>query len=103
MAGTVAQSRHLPDEYDKWNSSFRRYRRWVLSGVFEAMLETLAAVVERETTTDMIDSTLVRAHHGAVGLEKGNQETEGLGRSRGGFTIKLHARCDDQGRPLCSS
>ena len=33
--------------------------------------------------------------------KKGDQEAEGLGRSRGGFTTKLHARCDGQGRPLC--
>ena len=33
--------------------------------------------------------------------KKRDQEFEGLGRSRGGFTTKLHARCDGQGRPLC--
>jgi transposase len=48
MARTGAQWRHLPDEYGKWNSVFRRYRRWVETGVFEAMLETLAEMVERE-------------------------------------------------------
>jgi transposase len=32
--------------------------------------------------------------------KKGSQETQALGRSRGGFTTKLHARCDAQGRPL---
>jgi len=32
--------------------------------------------------------------------KKGTQETEALGRSRGGFTTKLHARCDARGRPL---
>ena len=101
MARTGAQWRHLPDEYGKWNSVFRRYRRWVVTGVFEAMLETLAAVVERDTSADMIDSTVVRAHHCAVGTKKRDQEAEGLGRSRGGFTTKLHARCDGQGRPLC--
>lgn len=26
--------------------------------------------------------------------------TQGLGRSRGGFTTKFHARCDGHGRPL---
>ncbi|MGQ3241670.1 IS5 family transposase [Shinella sp.] len=30
--------------------------------------------------------------------KKGTQETQALGRSRGGFTTKLHARCD--ARPL---
>jgi len=71
MARTGAQWRHLPDEYGKWNSVFRRYRRWVVTGVFDAMLETLAEAVERDTSADMIDSTVVRAHHCAVGLKKG--------------------------------
>jgi transposase len=78
MARTGAQWRQLPDEYGKWNSVFRRYRRWVVTGVFEAMLETLAAVVERDTTADMIDSTIVRAHHCAVGLKKGIRRPRGL-------------------------
>lgn len=71
MARTGAQWRHLPDEYGKRNSVFRRYRRWVTTGVFDAMLETFAEAVERDTSADMIDSTVVRAHHCAVGLKKG--------------------------------
>nr|WP_158259918.1 IS5 family transposase [Phyllobacterium phragmitis] len=60
MARTGAQWRHLPNEYGKWNSVFRRYRRWVETGVFEAMLETLAELVERDRSADMIDSTVIR-------------------------------------------
>lgn len=71
IARTDSQWRHLPDEYGKWNSVFRRYRRWVTTGMFDAMLETLAEMVERDTSADMIDSTVVRAHHCAVGIEKG--------------------------------
>jgi transposase len=71
MARTGAQRRHLPDEYGKWNSGFRRYRRWVETGVFEAMLETLAEMVERDRSAAMIDSTIVRAHHCAVGIKWG--------------------------------
>ncbi|KXF77917.1 transposase [Paramesorhizobium deserti] len=71
MARTGAQWRHLPDEYGKWNSVFRRYRRWIETGVFEAMLETLAELVERDRSADMIDSTIVRAHHCAVGIKRG--------------------------------
>lgn len=71
IARTGSQWRHLPDEYGKWNSVFRRYRRWVTTGVFDAMLETLAGMVERDATADMIDSTVVRAHHCAVGIKKG--------------------------------
>jgi len=76
-ARTGAQWRHLPDEYGKWNSVFRRYRRWVSTGVFDAMLETFAEVVERDTSADMIDSTVVRAHHCAVGLKKGIRTPKG--------------------------
>src|SRR3546814_1220170 len=49
IARTGAQWRHLPDEYGKWNSVFRRYRRWVTTGVFDAMLETLAELDRKST------------------------------------------------------
>lgn len=49
---------------------FRRYRRWTTTGVFDAMLKTLAKVVERDARADMIDSTVVRAHHCAVGIKR---------------------------------
>lgn len=43
-------------------------------------------------------------HHPGASLrsrhKKGTQDQEGLGRSRGGFTTKIHARCDGKGRPL---
>jgi transposase len=71
LARTGAQWRHLPDDYGKWNSVFRRYRRWVEVGVFDAMLESLAELVERDPCADMIDSTVVRAHHCAAGLKRG--------------------------------
>lgn len=78
IARTGAQWRHLPDEYGKWNSVFRRYRRWVTTGVFDAMLETLAELAGRDTAADMIDSTVVRAHHCAVGIKRGLSKPRAL-------------------------
>jgi transposase len=71
VARTGSQWRHLPDEYGKWNSVFRRFRRWVQTGVFDAMLETLAERAGRDRRADMVDSTIIRAHHCAVGIKKG--------------------------------
>ena len=42
------------------------------------MLETLAEMVERDTSAYMIYSTVVRAHHCAVGLKKGIKRPRGL-------------------------
>lgn len=49
-----------PGEYGKRNSVFRRYRRWVTTGVSDAMLEALADMVERNRSADMIGSKLVQ-------------------------------------------
>lgn len=46
----------------------------------------------------MIDATIVRAHACAAGY--GDQNTEGLGRSKGGFTSKIHAKVDVLGNVL---
>ncbi len=75
---TEAQWRPLQDDYGKWNSIFRCYRRWVTTGVFDAMLETLAELAGRDATADMIDGTVVRAHHCAVGIKRGLSKQRGL-------------------------
>lgn len=67
MARSGAQCRLLPDEYGEWNSVFRRYRRRVEVGVFESLPEMLTEMVARDTSADRIDSTVVRAHHCAIG------------------------------------
>ena len=71
VARTGSQWRYLPDHYGKWNSVFRRYRRWIASGIFDAMLETLAELAGQDRQAHMVDSTVIRAHHCAVGIKKG--------------------------------
>ena len=50
----------------------------------------------------IIDSTVVRAHPSAAGGVKkdGGQVSQALGRSRGGFSTKLHVGVDGLGNPL---
>jgi len=49
-----------------------------------------------------IDSTVIRAHPCAVGALKrdGGQDAQALGRSRGGFSTKIHGNVDALGNPL---
>ena len=47
----------------------------------------------------MPDSSVIRAHQHAAGA-KGGQENQALGRSRGGFSTKVHAVVDALGYPV---
>ena len=47
----------------------------------------------------MIDGTIIRAHRHAAGAKNG-QEKQGLGRSCGGFSSKIHAKVDSLGMAL---
>ena len=77
IARSGSQWRHLPDEYGKWNSVFRRFRRWVEIGVFDALIETLVELVKRDRSADMVDTTIIRAHHCAAGKKKGDSRSRG--------------------------
>lgn len=48
----------------------------------------------------MIDATTVRAHACASGYIKEGNEAQALGRSKGGFTTKIHALVDGLGNPI---
>jgi transposase len=47
-----------------------------------------------------IESTVIRAHACAAGAAKSDEDTEALGRSRGGFGCKIHAVTDALGLPV---
>ena len=67
------------------------------------MLEALQRAADREGRLDWrthyVDGTIVRAHQHAAGAV-GGQQGEALGRSRGGFSTKLHLRAEGGGKPL---
>lgn len=56
--------------------------------------------VDADMESMMIDATIVRAHACSSGYIKGNQEEVASGRSKGGFSTKIHALVDALGNPL---
>jgi transposase len=99
IARTGAPWRDLPAELGDWNSVFRQFRRGTASGLRDVMLEVVADGGGDADLVQMIDSTSIRAHHCAAG-GGGGTHRQGLGRSRGGFTSKLHIRGNAHGLPI---
>jgi transposase len=91
--------RALPAACGNWNSVWKRFWRLSQAGVFEAFFDALAAMSQTAHLVQMLDSTVVRAHVSAAGA-KGGQDGQALGRSRGGFSTKIHLKADLDGRPL---
>jgi transposase len=67
---TGAPWRDVPEKYGKWNSIYRRFRRWSACGVWESVAIALAETMAESGHYD-IDSTTVRAHVSAAGGKGG--------------------------------
>ncbi|WP_226652346.1 IS5 family transposase, partial [Streptomyces hydrogenans] len=110
---TGAPWRDLPSEYGPWQTVYGLFRRWQRDGTWPGLLTRLQARADAAgliTWEVNVDSTICRAHQHAAGARRDGQaqneppggtsiepDDHGLGRSRGGFTTKIHLACE-QGR-----
>ncbi|MDX3388357.1 IS5 family transposase, partial [Streptomyces niveiscabiei] len=108
--------RDLPREYGPWQTVYGLFRRWQRQGVWARLLMLLQAQADAAgliTWEVNVDSTVCRAHQHAAGARRdgaGQKEPpggmgselddHGLGRSRGGFTTKIHLACEQGQKPL---
>ena len=80
--------RDLAKELGPWERVYRRFRRWALAGTWERLRRAISLTTAFRYLR--IDSTSVKAHPHSAGASK-RDGRQALGRSRGGFTTKLHA------------
>jgi transposase len=71
IARSGSPSRDLPEDFGKWSSVYRQFRRWTLAGLWEHILEALNESGLVPDVLQMIDSTVVRAHLQAAGAQGG--------------------------------
>ncbi|MDR1139841.1 MAG: IS5 family transposase [Rickettsiales bacterium] len=89
VARSGCQWRLLPKIYDHYRSVHKRFKRWCERGIWKNLLEYTKQEPDLEVV--IIDGTIVRAHQCSAGYTKNSKDQEALGRSKGGFTTKIHA------------
>ncbi|MEU2232848.1 IS5 family transposase [Streptomyces vietnamensis] len=109
--------RDLPERYGSWKTVYERHRRWSADGTWDRVLQAVQADANLAGRLDWgmvgVDSTSCRAHQHAAGARKSrpripkkrttprhHRTDEGLGRSRGGLTCKIHLAGEGGCRPL---
>ncbi|MFF3392408.1 IS5 family transposase [Streptomyces sp. NPDC002669] len=113
---TGVPCRDLPFEYGPWQTVYGLFRRWQRRGVWAPLLTLLQAGADAAGLIFWevdVDSTICRAHQHAAGTRRpgavrkeppGGVSTEpenhGPGRSRGGFTTKIHLAGEQGQKPL---
>lgn len=105
--------RDVPERYGSWQSVYGLFRAWQRGGIWARIVESLQQLGDEAGLIcwDVsVDSTVVRAHQHAAGARRdpaGQVEPPGaepadhaLGRSRGGWTTKLHLASGQGRKPL---
>ncbi len=115
-ARTGAPWRDVPGCYGRWQTVYGLFRRWQRDGTWARVVTRLQAAADaagRICWQLSVDSTVCRAHQHAAGARRdGSAQREppggtraepadhGLGRSRGGFSTKVHLACEQGQKPL---
>jgi transposase len=96
VAKTGIPWRDLPERFGKWDTVYHRFNNWCQKGVWRRVFD---AVQDPDLEWLLLDSTVVRAHPHAAGMN-GGRDDQALGRSRGGFGTKIHLAVDSLGNPV---
>ncbi len=91
---TGGQWREMPAEFGAWSMVHNRFRQWRDAGVFEALLNGMLTEAARRGEVDLslvsVDSTTVRAHHGASGVRLDPERLAAVEKAAAGHDTDLH-------------
>ena len=93
---TGAPWRDIPSELCSWKTAYNRFNRWAKKGLWEDFFFELRGEIDQEWI--FIDGSYISVHQHASGARIG--EERAIGKSRGGFTTKLHMAADAHGNPI---
>lgn len=96
IARTGVPWRDLDEQFGRWKSIYNRFRNWAHRGWWS---EVFRAGEFEEEVASILDASIVRAHQDAAG-GTGGPEANDIGRSRGGFSTKVHAVVAVDGKPI---
>jgi transposase len=88
--------RDLPERDGPYTTVYNRFNRWAKVGIWVRISEALAA--KSQQSLQLIDSSIIRAHQHAAGVQRGPDNA--IGRSRGGLSTQIHAVVDQAGMPI---
>ena len=88
--------RDLPSEFGDWSQIYRRFNRWSEKGVLRSLFEALKQ--DPDTEWLFLDGSIVKAHQHSAGAA--SKDDEGIGKSRGGNSTKIHLAVDSCGLPI---
>lgn len=101
---TGAPWRDIPAEYGNWSTIASRFYRWCKKGIWQRIWDSLQQAADADGQIDWethsVDGTVVRAHQHAAGAHDSSADAEALGRSKGGFSTKIHVRAEGGGKPI---
>ena len=88
--------RYLPDCFGKCNTVFKAFRRWSKSEKFMQLFKITIQEPDMEWVS--IDGSHVRAHQSST--SDGCADYQGIAKSAGGNSSKIHLAVDSHGNPL---
>lgn len=93
--------RDVPEAYGPWPTVYRLFATWQRLGVWALMVKMILSLLDTTGRLDWVvsvDSTTIRVHQAAAGARRrpvpGEPNDHALGRSRGGWTTKVHLAAD---------